>query len=39
MRAPGGRGGMGEVFLAKAGGIAGIQKLCAVKTLRTELDL
>jgi serine/threonine-protein kinase len=28
------RGGMGEVFLAKHGGIAGIEKHCVVKTLR-----
>jgi serine/threonine protein kinase len=28
------RGGMGEVFLAKSGGIAGIEKHCVVKTLR-----
>lgn len=28
------RGGMGEVYLAKQGGIAGIEKNCVVKTLR-----
>ena len=32
-----GRGGMGEVFLAKSGGLEGIHKLCVVKTLRTDL--
>jgi serine/threonine-protein kinase len=32
-----GRGGMGEVYLAKTGGIAGIEKLCVVKTLRGDL--
>ncbi len=29
-----GRGGMGEVFLAKTGGMMGIEKHCVVKTLR-----
>jgi len=29
------KGGMGEVFLAKHGGIAGIEKFCVVKTLRS----
>ncbi len=28
------RGGMGEVYIAKSGGIAGIEKHCVVKTLR-----
>ncbi|MFZ9885961.1 MAG: protein kinase domain-containing protein [Myxococcota bacterium] len=28
------RGGMGEVYLAKTGGLAGIEKHCVVKTLR-----
>jgi tRNA A-37 threonylcarbamoyl transferase component Bud32 len=31
------RGGMGEVFLAKHGGLQGFEKHCVVKTLRTEL--
>jgi tRNA A-37 threonylcarbamoyl transferase component Bud32 len=31
------RGGMGEVFLARTEGLAGIQKLCIVKTLRAHL--
>jgi len=30
-------GGMGEVFLAKSGAIAGIEKYCVVKTLRPQL--
>ena len=33
------RGGMGEVFLAKSGGIAGIEKHCVVKTLRGNYTL
>lgn len=31
------RGGMGEVFLAKHGGLQGFEKHCVVKTLRAEL--
>lgn len=31
------RGGMGEVFLGKTGGVAGIEKRCVVKTLRPHL--
>src|SRR5688572_11787875 len=30
------RGGMGNVFLAKTGGMMGIEKHCVVKTLRTR---
>jgi eukaryotic-like serine/threonine-protein kinase len=30
------KGGMGEVFLAKHGGIAGIEKHCVLKTLRPQ---
>jgi len=30
-------GGMGEVFLAKSGGIAGIDRLCVLKKLRHDL--
>ena len=30
------RGGMGEVYLAKQGGIAGLEKYCVVKTLRSQ---
>lgn len=30
------RGGMGEVFLAKHGGLQGFEKVCVVKTLRPE---
>src|SRR4051812_42482813 len=30
------RGGMGNVFLAKTGGVAGIEKHCVVKTLRAR---
>ena len=30
------RGGMGEVFLARSGGIAGLEKHCVVKTLRPQ---
>lgn len=32
-----GRGGMGEVYLAKTGGLAGYEKHCVVKTLRPEV--
>jgi eukaryotic-like serine/threonine-protein kinase len=32
-----GRGGMGEVFLARAGGLAGLERTCVVKTLRPHL--
>jgi serine/threonine protein kinase len=35
--APLARGGMGEVFLAKTGGVAGLEKRCVVKTLRPHL--
>src|SRR6187431_2909169 len=31
------RGGMGEVYLAKLGGIAGLEKYCVLKKLRQEL--
>ncbi len=31
-----GRGGMGDVFLAKTGGMMGIEKHCVVKTLRAR---
>lgn len=31
------RGGMGEVYLAKHGGLQGFEKVCVVKTLRPEL--
>ncbi len=31
------RGGMGEVFLAKSGGIAGLERTCVLKKLRSEL--
>ena len=31
------RGGMGEVFLAKSGGIAGLERTCVLKKLRPEL--
>jgi serine/threonine-protein kinase len=31
------RGGMGEVFLAKLGSVAGLEKHCVVKTLRPHL--
>jgi serine/threonine protein kinase len=31
------RGGMGEVYLAKSGGIAGLEKYCVLKKLRPEL--
>lgn len=30
------QGGMGEVFLAKHGGLAGIEKICVVKTIRSQ---
>src|SRR3954465_15446017 len=32
------RGGMGEVFLATAGGIEGAERPCVVKTIRREHD-
>ncbi len=32
------RGGMGEVYLAKTGGIAGIEKFCVLKKLRPDLS-
>jgi serine/threonine protein kinase len=35
--APLARGGMGEVFLAKSGAVAGLEKHCVVKTLRPHL--
>jgi serine/threonine protein kinase len=35
--APLARGGMGEVFLAKHGSVAGLEKHCVVKTLRPHL--
>ncbi|MBI1948823.1 MAG: serine/threonine protein kinase [Deltaproteobacteria bacterium] len=35
--APVARGGMGEVFLAKHGTVAGLEKHCVVKTLRPHL--
>ena len=31
------RGGMGEVYLAKIGGIAGLERYCVLKKLRSEL--
>lgn len=31
------RGGMGDVYLAKSGGIAGLERTCVVKKLRAEL--
>jgi serine/threonine protein kinase len=31
------RGGMGEVYLAKSGGIAGLERYCVLKKLRSEL--
>jgi len=31
------RGGMGEVYLAKSGGIAGLERVCVLKKLRAEL--
>ena len=31
------RGGMGEVYLAKSGGIAGLERVCVLKKLRSEL--
>ncbi|MDP2342308.1 MAG: serine/threonine-protein kinase [Deltaproteobacteria bacterium] len=31
------RGGMGEVYLAKSGGIAGLERTCVLKKLRSEL--
>jgi serine/threonine-protein kinase len=31
------RGGMGDVFLAKHGGLQGFEKMCVVKTLRPDL--
>ena len=31
-----GQGGMGDVYLAKHGGIAGIEKHCVLKTLRPQ---
>lgn len=31
------RGGMGEVYVAKSGGIAGLERICVVKKLRPEL--
>ncbi|HEY4222166.1 MAG TPA: protein kinase [Myxococcota bacterium] len=34
---PLGQGGMGEVFIAKHGGVLGIEKHCVVKTLRAHL--
>src|SRR5690349_6958931 len=33
---PLGQGGMGDVYLAKIGGIAGIEKHCVLKTLRPQ---
>src|SRR5258708_3759889 len=33
---PLGQGGMGDVYLAKHGGIAGIEKHCVLKTLRPQ---
>ena len=32
------RGGMGDVYLAKSGGIAGLERTCVVKKLRAELS-
>jgi serine/threonine protein kinase len=32
-----GKGGMGEVYLARRGGIEGIEKLCVLKLLRADL--
>ena len=32
-----GRGGMGEVYLAKQESLAGIQKVCVLKTLRSDM--
>ncbi len=32
------RGGMGDVYLAKSGGIAGLERTCVLKKLRTELS-
>jgi serine/threonine protein kinase len=31
------RGGMGDVYLAKSGGIAGLERVCVLKKLRSEL--
>jgi serine/threonine protein kinase len=31
-----GRGGMGQVFLARSPGVAGIDRLCVIKTLRAQ---
>lgn len=31
-----GRGGMGQVFLARSPGVAGIDRLCVIKTLRSQ---
>jgi serine/threonine protein kinase len=33
---PLGQGGMGDVYLGKIGGIAGIEKHCVLKTLRPQ---